>query len=49
MKMEEKFSMVDVYLDLAKSHAITAFDHSSSRFVDVGKPESIAVAEGLFK
>lgn len=49
MKMEEKFSMIDVYLDLAKSHAITAFDHSSSKFVDVGKPESIAIAEGLFE
>jgi MurNAc alpha-1-phosphate uridylyltransferase len=49
MKMEGKFSMVDVYLELAKSHAITAFDHSSSKFIDVGKPESIIVAEQLFK
>lgn len=49
MKKEEKFSMVDAYLDLAKIHTISAFDHSSSKFVDVGKPESIAIAEQLFK
>ena len=48
MKIEDKFSMVDVYLDLSKTHAITAFDHSSSKFVDVGKLESIAIAEELF-
>lgn len=48
MKMEGKFSMVDVYLDLAKTHDITAFDHSHSKFIDVGKPESITKAEELF-
>lgn len=49
MKQEEKFSMVDVYLLLAKSHTIAAFDHSGSRFIDVGKPESVAKAEQIFK
>jgi len=48
MKGEDKFSMIDTYLELAKTHAITAFDHSTSKFVDVGKPESIAIAERLF-
>ncbi len=43
-----KFSLVDVYLDLAADHRIMAMDHSGDRFVDVGKPESIAVAEKLF-
>lgn len=43
-----KFSMVDVYLELAKLHPIAAFDHSGSRFIDVGKPESVAQAEGIF-
>lgn len=43
-----KFSLVDVYLDLAAGHRIMAMDHSGDRFVDVGKPESIAVAEKLF-
>jgi NDP-sugar pyrophosphorylase family protein len=45
---KEKFSLVEVYLQLAKTHTITAFDHSKSKFIDVGKPESIAEAERLF-
>ncbi|HEY9342642.1 MAG TPA: nucleotidyltransferase family protein [Hanamia sp.] len=48
IKMEGKFSMVDVYLELAKTQTITAFDHSGSKFIDVGKPESILKAEKLF-
>lgn len=48
IKIEGKFSMVDVYLELAKTHAISAFDHSNTKFIDVGKPESIAKAEKLF-
>lgn len=49
IKMEGKFSMIDVYLELAKTHDITAFDHSNSKFIDVGKPESILKAEEIFK
>lgn len=49
IKMTGKFSMVDVYLDLAKTHTITAFDHSNSKFIDVGRPESILKAEEIFK
>ena len=49
IKMEGKFSMVDVYLDIAKTHDIAAFDHSDSKFIDVGKPESILKAENLFR
>jgi N-acetyl-alpha-D-muramate 1-phosphate uridylyltransferase len=45
---EGKFSMVDVYLSLCNEHNILAFDHSDSKFLDVGKPESIAKAEALF-
>ena len=48
IKMEGKFSMVDVYLDLAKTQDIMAFDHSESKFIDVGKPESILKAERFF-
>jgi NDP-sugar pyrophosphorylase family protein len=44
-----KFSMVDVYLDLSKHEFISSFDHSSSKFIDVGKPESVLLAEQLFK
>lgn len=43
-----KFSLIDVYLSLAKDHLILGYDHTGDRFVDVGKPESIAVAEKLF-
>ncbi len=48
IKMEGKFSMVDLYLQLAKSHDIAAFNHSDSKFIDVGKPESILRAEKMF-
>jgi NDP-sugar pyrophosphorylase family protein len=48
IKMEGKFSMVDVYLELAKTNAIKAFDHTDSKFIDVGKPESILKAEKMF-
>lgn len=43
-----KFSMVDVYLELAKTEIIKGFDHTGSRFIDVGKPEAVSVAESLF-
>ncbi|MDI9366695.1 MAG: sugar phosphate nucleotidyltransferase [Flavobacterium sp.] len=45
---EGKFSMVDVYLNLAPSHIIKSFDHSNSKFIDVGKPENIVLAETMF-
>lgn len=48
ISQEGKFSMVDVYLDLARNHTIKAFDHTGASMVDVGKPESILKAEALF-
>ena len=48
IQQEGKFSIVDLYLHLASQEMIKGFDHSGSKFVDVGKPESVAVAEGLF-
>lgn len=48
IRQEGKFSMVDLYLQLAKTQPIRAFDHSGSRFIDVGKPDSVAKAEQLF-
>jgi len=48
IKSEGKFSMVDVYLELAKTQAIQAFDHTGSKFIDVGKPESILRAAQIF-
>jgi len=43
-----KFSIVDVYLELAASRLILGFDHSGSKLVDVGRTESVEVAEKLF-
>ena len=44
-----KFSLVDLYLALAAQHLILGYDHTGDKFVDVGKPESIATAELLFQ
>jgi N-acetyl-alpha-D-muramate 1-phosphate uridylyltransferase len=43
-----KFSIVDTYLELAANGIIKGYDHSGSRFIDVGKPDSVAEAELLF-
>lgn len=48
IQQEGKFSLIDVYLSLAAQHTIVAFDHSGGKLVDVGRPESVAVAEALF-
>jgi hypothetical protein len=43
-----KFSLIEVYLKLAADHLIIGYDHSGDRLVDVGKPESVALAEAMF-
>lgn len=43
-----KFSLIDVYLKLAAEHLILGYDHTGDKWVDVGKPESVAVAESIF-
>ena len=48
MPFQGKFSLVDVYLKLAKDYQVLGYDHSGDRLVDVGKPESIALAESIF-
>lgn len=45
---EGKFSLIDVFLSIAPHQKIIAFDHSGSKVLDVGKPESIALAESMF-
>lgn len=49
IKQQGKFSIIDAYLDLAATYTILGYDHSGDHLVDVGKPESVAVAEALFK
>ena len=45
---EGKFSMIDLYLRLAKTETISCFDHSHGKLIDVGKPESGVLAEAMF-
>ncbi len=44
-----KFSLTETFLSLASDHLINGFEHPEDDFVDVGKPESVAVAEERFK
>jgi len=48
IKQTGKFSLTEPYLDLAANHTILGYDHSGDLLVDVGKPESVAVAEAAF-
>lgn len=48
MRHSGKFSLVETYLDLASSHTILGYDHNNDKLVDVGKLESVAVAEKYF-
>lgn len=45
---EGKFSIIDVYLRLARQHVIYGYEHSGDVLLDVGKPESIPFAEAIF-
>ena len=49
LSMEGKFSIVDVYLDLAARQSIRGFDHSHSKLIDVGKPAAAEEAAKLFQ
>ncbi len=48
IRQEGKFSIIDTYLDLAKTEDIYGYDHTGDVVVDVGKPESILKAEEFF-
>lgn len=48
IRQEGKFSLIDVYLDLAPENKIAAFDHTGEKLIDVGKPESVHQAEQMF-
>jgi N-acetyl-alpha-D-muramate 1-phosphate uridylyltransferase len=43
-----KFSLIDAYLQLAPQNKIAAYDHTGERLIDVGKPDSVDVAEKMF-
>jgi N-acetyl-alpha-D-muramate 1-phosphate uridylyltransferase len=48
IRREGKFSLTDMYLDLASDHKIMGYVHHGDRWIDVGKTESVAKAEALF-
>ncbi len=48
VRQRGKFSLTEPYLNLAAEHVILGYDHTGDKLVDVGKPESVAVAERLF-
>lgn len=48
MPFHGKFSMIDVYLHFAKTHVIKGHNHTGDTFIDVGKPESLEMAAGMF-
>lgn len=48
IQQEGRLAIVDLYLELAKTHTIKGYLHDYSRFVDVGKPEAVAIAESMF-
>ncbi len=48
MKEEGKFSIIDSYLEASATEIIKGYDHTGSRFIDVGKPEAVEQAEKMF-
>ena len=48
MPFTGKFSLTDMYLELARNHTILGYDHTGDKWIDVGKPDSVTVAESLF-
>jgi len=49
MPDEERFSIVKLYLELAKSKPIKGLVDDSDLWMDVGKPEELALARELFR
>ena len=48
VRQQGTFSIIDTYLDLAPEHRIEGYLHEHDCVVDVGRPESILVAERHF-
>jgi MurNAc alpha-1-phosphate uridylyltransferase len=44
-----KFSLIDLYLHLAKDQLIYGYNHTGNVFIDVGRPESLEKAGYLFE
>ena len=48
IKQTGKFSLTETYLDLTKDNLVLGYDHSGDHLVDVGQPQSVAIAEEYF-
>jgi MurNAc alpha-1-phosphate uridylyltransferase len=48
MPFSGKFSLTELYLELAKDHLILGYEHHGDKWLDVGKSESLQIAETLF-
>ena len=49
MPGEDRFSIIDLYLELAKSQVIKGYFDESDLWMDVGKPEELAIARKKFE
>jgi NDP-sugar pyrophosphorylase family protein len=49
MPETERFSIIDLYLELAKTQKIMAFYDDSDLWIDVGKPEELEAARKIYK
>ncbi len=48
MPPKEQFSIIDLYLELAKTHKIKGYFDDSEMWMDVGKPEQLKEARKMF-
>ena len=48
MPPQDRFSIIEVYLELAKTQKIKGFLDTSELWMDVGKPDDLAAARKLF-
>ena len=49
MPAADRFSITDLYLELAKTHKIFGYFDESDLWIDVGKPEQLEEARRIFK
>ena len=48
-KLSGKFSLIDLFLELGEGNIIMGYDHTGDKFIDVGKPDSVKLAERMFE
>lgn len=49
MPENDRFSLIDLYMEVAKDQIILAYDHSDGNWMDVGTPERLKKATQLLK